>query len=200
MEETTLSTPTEKPALTRRTALAGLGAGGLGLTLATRGTAAQDAPVDLSGHPMAGMWLVTVPGVPAPSETANMSADGTVVQFGQVVGVGPDGALQFTSPGSGVWEPDGDRGLHFTVVRSLTDATGVFVGTTTVDGYPVASEDGLTFSDDGSRVRVTIRDAAGAVTAVLGEDGSLPPVSGVRMAPGNPGFPDGAAPAATPTA
>ncbi len=186
--------------LSRRTALAGLGAGGLGVAMAARGAAAQDAPNDLSEHPMAGIWLATVPTVPdAPSETANFAADGTVLQTGQIVGVGADGAIQFISPGTGVWEADGEHGCHFTVVRSLTDTTGVFVGTTTVDGYPAASEDGMTFFDDGSRVRITVRDAAGAVVAMIGEDGSLPPVSGVRMAPGNPGFPDAAMPAATPT-
>jgi len=56
---------------------------------------------------------------------------------------------------------------------------------------PVADEDGPTFFDDGSRVRITVGDAAGAVVMVLGEDGSLLPVSGVRMAPGNPDFPGG---------
>ena len=194
--------PHPAASVSRRTALAGFGVGGLGVALtATHTAAAQDAPTDLSGHPMAGIWLVIVPTVPdAPSETSNFAPDGTVLQTGPVAGVGPDGALQFISPGTGVWEPDGERGCHFTVVRSLTDATGVFVGTTTVDGYPGASEDGLTFFDDGSRARITIRDAAGAVTAMIGDDGGLPPVSGVRMAPGNPGFPDSATPAATPTA
>jgi hypothetical protein len=46
--------------LTRRTALAGLGAGGLGLALPHRGGAAiaQEGGADLAGHPLVGTWVV----------------------------------------------------------------------------------------------------------------------------------------------
>ncbi len=42
-EEESMMTSNTVPTVSRRTALAGLGAGGLGLTLAARGAAAQDA-------------------------------------------------------------------------------------------------------------------------------------------------------------
>ena len=193
-----MTSQTDHP-ISRRSALAGLGAGGLGLALANaaRPASAQDAaPVDYAGHPMAGMWLATVPNGVGPSLFA---ADGTCLQTTPLVSVAPDGSVQFETPGLGTWEPDGERGAHFTVVRVISDAAGAFVGTGTVDGYPVANDDGQSFYDDGTRVRVTVRDAAGAVTVVLGEDGTLPAISGVRMGPGNPGFSDGTPEAGTPT-
>jgi hypothetical protein len=95
------------------------------------------------------------------------------------------------------WEPDGERGIHFTSVQNLHDATGTFIGTVTVDGYPMAGEDGRSFYD-AKRVRLTFRDPAGAVTMVLGEDGSLPPIFGNRMRLGALGFPEGTPGAATP--
>ena len=69
--------------ISRRTALAGLGAGGLGLALSARGTSAQDATA-MADHPMVGMWLAMAnpprrgedPQFPAPSLFA---ADGTVI-------------------------------------------------------------------------------------------------------------------------
>jgi hypothetical protein len=66
----------------------------------------------------------------------------------------------------------------------MHDAAGAYTGTLTVDGYPVASEDGETFYDDGSRFRETYRDPAGVVTLVRGEDEPLPPISGRRLRPG----------------
>jgi hypothetical protein len=184
--------------VSRRTALAGLGATGLGLAFAaaTRQASAQDTATDLSTHPMVGLWLGMPTGEVVPSIFA---ADGSALQPGRVTMAGPDGAVQFISTGLGAWEPDSERGVHFTVVRTISDATGVFIGTSTVDGYPVANEDGQTFIDDGTRVRITIRDAAGNVTIVLGEDGTLPPVTGVRMGVGAPGFPAATPEAGTPT-
>src|SRR5689334_14316768 len=60
--------PTRSPsAITRRTALAGPGAGALGLALAPRGlgASAQDAtpvatPFPLAGHPVIGVWQITL--------------------------------------------------------------------------------------------------------------------------------------------
>jgi hypothetical protein len=67
----------------------------------------------------------------------------------------------------------------------------------TVDGHPEASADGQRFVDDNALVMVTIRDAAGAVVQQVSGAGA-PPVTGIRMAPGAPGFPEGTA-SATPT-
>lgn len=181
--------------LSRRNALAGVGIGGL--AIASRGlvaSARQDA--DMANHPMVGNWLGVTPDGPTPGF---FRPDGSFQSSSSPISAGPDGTISFLSPQNGTWEPDGEYGIHFTSVQNVHDASGAFTGTVTVDGYPVASEDGETFYDDGSRVRVTLRDAAGVVTAVLGEDGSLPPVYGTRMRPGVPVFPVPPAEAATPT-
>jgi len=189
-----MSNASAKHTTTRRAALAGLGAGGLGLALATRGAAAQDAAADLAAHPMAGMWLAMAnpprrgedPQFPAPSLFA---ADGTVILGFVPAEIGRDGEVQFTGSPMGVWEPYDELTAHFTVVQVLADKTGKLVGTATIDGHPKASEDGMTFSDDGSLVTVTIRDAAGAVVTVIPPSTEGMPVTGVKMRVGNPGFP-----------
>jgi hypothetical protein len=181
--------------VSRRAALAGLSAGGVTLVAGGHSSAAQDAT--MSDHPMVGIWLGVTPDGPSP---AFFQADGAFFGSSAPVSLGPDGTLQFVSQQNGTWEPDPDvdRGIHFTSVQNVHDATGVYTGTVTVDGYPVASEDGQSFYDDGKRVRITVRDPAGTVLMVLGEDGSLPPVFGNRMAPGAPGFQEATPEAATP--
>jgi hypothetical protein len=198
-----MPSPTEQ-SVSRRTAISGLGASGLilalaggslGLSLATNSQAsAQDVPAELADHPMVGIWLGVTPDGPSP---AFIMADGAFLGSSAPISKGADGTLTFLSPQNGIWAPDPttERGIHFTSVQNRHDASGAFTGTVTVDGYPVASEDGQRFYDDGTRVRVTLRDAKGAVTMVLGADGSLPPVYGNRMAVGAPGFQK-----ATPTA
>jgi hypothetical protein len=76
---------------------------------------------------------------------------------------------------------------------------GAFLGSVTVDGYPEVSEDGESFVDDGSRVIVTIHDVTGAIVQQLPGTGA-PPVTGIRMTPGVPGFPQGTLAAGTPVA
>ena len=71
--------------------------------------------------------------------------------------------VEFVSPYLGTWEADSDRRGHFTATQLLSDASGAFLGSVTVDGYPEVSEDGQTFVDDGSKVMVTIRDATGTI-------------------------------------
>jgi hypothetical protein len=181
--------------LSRRNALAGLGIGGL--AVAARGLAASaHQDTEMANHPMVGSWLGVTPEGPSP---AYIMPDGTFFGSSSPISAGPDGTITFLSQQNGTWEPDSEYGIHFTSVQNMHDATGAFIGTGTVDGYPVASEDGESFYDDGTRVRVTLRDASGAVTAVLGEDGSLPPVYGNRLRPGVPVFPTPPAEAATPT-
>jgi hypothetical protein len=58
-------------------------------------------------------------------------------------------------------------------------------GTTTVDGYPEASKDGPSFSDLGINVVVTLRDPTGKVSQAIN---GVPPVSGVRVTMGKPGY------------
>jgi len=148
----------------------------------------------MADHPMTGMWLAMAnplrrgedPQFPAPSLFA---ADGTVILGFVPAEIGMDGGVQFTGSPMGVWEPYDERTAHFTAVQVLADKTGKLIGTVTIDGHPKVSEDGMSFSDDGSLVTVTIRDAAGAVVMVVPPNTDSLPVTGVRMRVGNPGFP-----------
>jgi hypothetical protein len=153
--------------------------------------AAQEAPDDFTGHAWVGTWMATTPGGLAPGYFA---ADGSVVMGLQATQAGPMG-VAFVSSEIGRWEPVDERTAHFTAVQILSDADGKFIGTITIDGYPVVSEDGQSFIDDGSQGSVTIRDAAHQVVETMTEP---PTVTGVRMAVGSPGFPEEAA--ATPSA
>lgn len=106
--------------------------------------------------------------------------------------------MTFVGPQVGTWEPTGPRSIHFTGVQLHSDANGTFTGTVTIDGYPEVSEDGQTLLDDQSQVVVTIRDAAGRILQEMPGAGG-PPVTGMRMGVGMPGFVMGAPAAATPT-
>jgi hypothetical protein len=190
-------------AVSRRAALAGLGAGGLGLALAAtaRPASAQDAgAADLAGHPLTGTWLAManppLPDDPQIAVPSLFGADGSVLLMFPLTQARPQG-VQFNSAYVGTWEADGERRGHFTAVQVLSDANGAFLGSVTVDGYPEVSADGQTFVDDGSRVVVTIRDPAGATVQQFPGAGARP-VTGIRMGPGSPGFPAATPVAATP--
>jgi hypothetical protein len=187
--------------VSRRAALAGLGVGGLGLTLATRRSAvsAQDAtPESLAGHPLVGTWLA-ITAFGASPET--FAADGSVVAGPPSIEPGERGVTYF-GPAIGVWESTGPRSGRFTFVQALADATGVYAGTLTIDGHLDVSADGQSFVDDSPETTLTFRDAANAVLRVItpyqAGDGSVPPVTGIRMGVGAPGFPAGTPDTATP--
>ncbi|MGH2614325.1 MAG: nuclear transport factor 2 family protein [Thermomicrobiales bacterium] len=142
---------------------------------------AQEASTtDLSGHPMVGTWLATTPSGLAISTFA---ADGSVVMGVQPTRAGPQG-VAFVSAEVGTWEPTGERSIHFTALQILSNTHGAFLGTVTIDGHPVVSEDGQSLLDDGSQATVTIRDASNAVVDVI-QGGQ---VTAVRMGVGAPGF------------
>jgi hypothetical protein len=185
-------------AVSRRSALAGLGAGSLGLALnAARPAAAQDgSPNAQASHPIVGTWMV----LNAPPTIGMIFADGSLINMAVSNAVGPDGTVGFASPGAGTWEVLDDRSIHVTFVEFHTDANGTFTGTLTFEGYPVLDEGGHTWVDDGSKVKLTFRDAEHNVTMVLGGDGSLPGVTANRMGPGISGLPEGTPSDATPTA
>jgi len=69
----------------------------------------------------------------------------------------------------------------------------------TIDGCPVIGEDGQTLLADQSQGQITIRDAVGAIVEEIAAAGA-PPVTGVRMGVGAPGFPVATLTAATPEA
>jgi hypothetical protein len=99
--------------VSRRTALAGFGAGALGLALATRRIAAfaQDATPAAApprkGHPLVGAWEVTESDeqpVPAAATYAIFDADGTWLHYGGRSLYGGVGFLAI-----GAWRPTGAR-------------------------------------------------------------------------------------------
>jgi hypothetical protein len=194
-----MTTPNTNDAISRRTAIAGISATGLGLALAatTHHASAQNAtPTIMASHPILGVWMVQN----NPPNIGIIFADGTLINVGVSSAVGPDGALGFASPGAGTWEVLDDRAIHVTFVEFHTDATGAFTGTLTFEGYPVLDEGGQTWTDDGSKVKLTFRDAAHNVTMVIGGDGSIPGVTANRMGPGVSGLPEGTPAVAIPTA
>ncbi|HYI26092.1 MAG TPA: hypothetical protein VD767_11845 [Thermomicrobiales bacterium] len=185
--------------LSRRRALANGGAVLAAGALAGvgRATQAQEAtPTSLAGHPLTGAWLV----LSSTAAPAIFGADGSaVLGFAATPRqVGAQG-VEFGGPAFGIWTPTGERSGRFTVVQVLTDASGVYSGTVTIDaGQPVVSDDGQTFTDDRSGITVTVRDAASAVVAEFPPDGSLPPLTATRIGVGSPGFPNGTPEAGTP--
>ena len=189
-----MTTSHTTPSISRRAALAGLGAGGIGLALAdVPVAAAQDADA-MATHPIIGVWNVKAP--PGPS-LAVFLADGTNIQAVAATQAGPDGVV-FVSTQVGSWEPVSERGVHFTGVQLHSDADGNLVGTVEIDAYPVVSEDGQSLLDDDPRSGPLVRDAAGNVIANLRGTGG-PPATGVRMGVGASGLPTATPPAGTPT-
>ena len=161
---------------TRRAALVGVGAGGLGMALAARGTSAQDAATDLAGHPLTGSWAVMSPGGVVPQLHG---ADGSIIAFFPPNYVDPALGLTFQGPALGRWEADGERSGHFTFIQALSDANGAYVGTFQLSAEIEASEDGQTWSGD-DPPRIIMRDAAN--TVIFDEVVSVePPVTGVRI-------------------
>lgn len=191
--------------LSRRAALgsAGVLAATLGLGSRLDRVAAQGETIDLASHPLTGTWSTTTNALlmesPQIHHVSLFGADGTVLLMTPLSDIGPEGPV-LTSAMVGVWEPYDERRGHFTATQMLSGLDGTFFGTVTVDGHPLVSEDGQTFSDDGVLVTVTIRDAGGAILEVVPPGTPSPrPVTGIRMAVGAPGFPEATPEAGTPT-
>jgi hypothetical protein len=196
-----MSSNVQSKSVSRRTALTGLGAGGIGIALAatTRQSNAQADAADMVNRPMVGSWLVA--SRLGPSMTI-YGPDGSFLDSGLAIEAGPNGNA-FLSSTIGRWEPISERGIHFTAVQVQSDANGNYLGSLTVDGHPTASEDGRTFSDDDPETTLTIRGAEHAIVRVItpyaANDGSVPPRTGVRIDVGLPGFPEATPEAGTPT-
>jgi hypothetical protein len=187
--------------VSRRSAIAGIGAGGAAVALAAvaNRTSAQEG--SLADHPLTGTWLTLanpmLPQTPQVPHIARFGADGTVLLMAPPADIGPTGVV-LQSALVGLWEAyDAQRG-HFTATQPLCDLTGHVVGMVTVDGYPLVSEDGQAFADDGELVTITIRDAAGAVVDAFPGAGGRP-VRGNRLTFDNAVFPDLLPDTGTPT-
>jgi hypothetical protein len=164
---------TDNP-ISRRSALAGLGAGGLGVALAAtvRHASAQDAtPVSLAGHPLVGAWSVNIPGPPNPPGPAlySFTSDGIVTQLDPVRG-NAMGAWVAMGERTGMltlvfvnYAPGSTTDFQgFAVVRHMleVDATGdAYVGQSEIE---FLAPDGTTRTDgpygpipiDGKRIQV----------------------------------------------
>lgn len=195
--------PTSRPSttLSRRAALAGLSAGGLGLALAAaaRPAAAQDAASELATHPIVGTWLVAPRDASGGDDTIILGADGSVLQGWAASAAGPQG-VTFSGPGVGTWEPTGPRTIAFTAVTVNSDAAGTNLGTFTLDGHLEVSADGQTWVDDSPASFVTVRDKGGAVVMAAPALAAGQRVTATRIRVKAPSFPAGAPPVATPTA
>jgi hypothetical protein len=180
--------------VSRRSTIAALTVGGLGLAVAGGQVAASRQDADaMASHPIVGVWMVTTPIGPS---LAVFSADGINIQGVTTTQPGPNG-VEFVSAQAGLWEPDGDRRVHFTGVQFHTDAEGNYLGSVTIDGHPKVSDDGQTIIDDAPETTVTIRDAANTIVNVVNGPPS-PPATGIRMGVGAPGFPEATPEAGTP--
>ena len=150
--------PTRSPsALTRRAALAGLGAGGLGAALAARGASAQEATADRAAHPIVGLWThvsgpETPPGLRA---FTAIHGDGTL-----------SSVHSFGGPGVGAWHATGVRSVRGILkYLNIADAPGQFVeGTVTVSGSLTVDEAGTTVTEEST---IDIRTPDDAVVATF---------------------------------
>jgi hypothetical protein len=90
-----VSTSHSNDTVSRRAALAGLGAGGLGLALAASGrsAAAQDAAAEMASHPIVGAWNAMTPGGPAPGI---FFPNGIALMTPQATQAGPNGVTFVT--------------------------------------------------------------------------------------------------------
>jgi hypothetical protein len=181
------------PSLSRRTALTGLGAGSLGLALAaTRQAAAQDgSPASYAEHPNVGVWMIESP---IGRAIAVYSADGSIVTAPAASQAGPQGVM-YSSAQVGTWEPTGERGTHLTAVQLLSDGSGAYTGSVTVDAFQEVSDNGQTF-ESGEGSSITIRDANDNILQVITD---AQPAVGTRMGVGAPGLPEGTPTVGTPT-
>jgi len=192
-----MTTPNTVPTVSRRAALVGLGAGGLGMALATIPADAQEStPAAMAGHPLIGTWAVMVPGAVVPQI---FGSDGSVVAAFPPSYVDPVLGLAFHGPALGRWEATGERSGHFTVIQALSDPDGAYVGTFQYEANPEVNADGRTLVNTKPQ-RVIVRDAANAV--VSDEVFQGPPVTATRVGATmeSVDLPPAAPTAATPTA
>jgi hypothetical protein len=176
--------------LSRRTALAGLGAGSVGFFASRVATAGAPVPVSsLMDHPLTGLWLshmtLSSDGDDTAAVPAFFGADGTAVLVYPCAEAGEDGT-QIRGLALGTWAPIDDHEAHFTVVQACFGADGSYQGTRTYDGYPMVSDDGTSFTVKNEFDLLTIRDAGNEI--VEGHLGGRWPMTAFRMAPGKPGF------------
>jgi hypothetical protein len=145
-----MSTPRRDPIVSRRAALAGLGAGGLGVTLGATHSVAAQADAERATHPIVGAWFIQ--NEPLDSAEVNYAifhADGTYTDIHSIAG-----------PGIGVWQATGERtvALTFKAINTSFEAGNYRAGTVTVRGSYDVDADGQRFAGTYS---VTITNPTG---------------------------------------
>ena len=138
----------------------------------------------MATHPLVGTWLAGR--APNDISVAHWGPDGNMSTNLPTVGVDPDGEITYSDSSMGSWVPEGERGIHFVFTNRTYDASGAHTGYFTVEGHPVASEDGMSFWDDGVEATVTIRDPNGVIVQSFGGDGSVPPSAAYGSCPASP--------------
>jgi hypothetical protein len=188
----------------RRSVLLSAVSGALTGALAVTGTttAQESTPSAIANHSIIGAWLVMNPSDPLNARPAIFAADGTMTVAYVPSYTDPERGVVLQGTAIGVWEPNGERGVHLTYIQALSDLNGTYLGTLTRDAYPEVSDDGQSFRDDGTQVRITFRDAANTIvneTAGGGVEAATRQVHGIRMQAGNPGFLEATPVTGTPT-
>ncbi len=180
--------PIARP-VTRRSALAGLGAGGLGMALAATAqhASAQDSAPTMDAHPIVGLWQnkTTGPGSDVmPWTFSQFHADGTYLEWN---GLGAGTAL-------GIWRPAGERTADLLFIYRDTDpttqteglGTATFRMTVEVDetGDALAFDGDLDVRDPAGNVLVNIPDANWTATRVTFDNN--PATGSTVIAPATP--------------
>jgi len=156
-QRSAMTTSNADRSVTRRVAVAGLGAGGLGLALAARPAAAQDATPDMAAHPLVGLWQFNGALDPAQGPSPGFEtyhADGTYFSWG-----GPD-----TGAAVGIWRPTGERTAEALWIATDIDpslGSGAQPGTATFRATAEVDATGTTLTYAGGSIDV--RDVHGAV-------------------------------------
>lgn len=133
--------------ITRRTALTGISAGGLGLAFASQlaAVSARAQAGSLADHPLTGLWLTMVALSSNPDVTVAVpsiyGADGSLVLLYPCSELG-QGGVQLKGAAIGTWEAMDDHTGHFTTVQVLSNMEGTYLGTLTLDGHPKVGTDG----------------------------------------------------------
>ena len=154
-----MTTSSPGRSVSRRAALAGLGAGGVGLALGApaRGVAAQDAASGTAAHPIVGLWThVSGPGTPPGLRAFTaIHGDGTL-----------NSVHSFGGAGVGAWRATGERSVRWILkYLNIADAPGQFVeGTVTVSGSLTVDEAGTTVTEEST---IDIRTPDDAVVATF---------------------------------
>jgi hypothetical protein len=144
--------------ISRRSALAGLSAGGIGLALANsaRSTAAQDATTPAGMAPIVGMWQWnSSPDRPEPQTFALFQSDGTYLEWNPVAGVA-----------IGIWRQTGDLTYDLLFIFPDTDPTfeNWGPGTATFTITLEMDESGNALNAEGT---IDVRDAGGVTVTTV---------------------------------